>query len=499
MSALQELSRADILFLNWRDPGHPRAGGAEAYCFEIASRFAAAGAHVTHFSARYPGAAPRGTRDGVRMLRGGGTYGVYAAAARHLLGHRHGYDAVIDFQNGIPFFSPLFTPRWTADICVIHHVHQSQFDLMLPRPLNIVGRMLEKQAGSAVYRGRPVVVVSPSTLEGTRRELGFHNPIYIVPNGSPPAATSDNPASTPRSDTPTLAVVSRLMPQKRIDLLVRAMPQLACRIPDLRLDIAGEGPELGALRDLAEDLGVADITHFHGHVSEEAKQRLLAGAWLTVVPSAAEGWGLTVIEANAAGTPTLAYDVPGLRDAVRPGHNGWLLPPEGDLADGVAAALETLAEPAARARAATRCRSWAAAFSWDDSAERLAAVVLEEIRRTRRHQRSRRRPSDLTVVGRFRAEDAEDAAATEAALERVLRQTDTWVRDGDRFHLLLHGCDEVRALRALHRLGVHAPELTLASRQDVLVGTSGLDGADGTEGADDLFPDRRRGFGGGTS
>ncbi|AVZ71207.1 hypothetical protein SLUN_02105 [Streptomyces lunaelactis] len=85
------------------------------------------------------------------------------AAARHLMRHRHAYDAVIDFQNGIPFFSPLFTPRWTADICVIHHIHQQQFDVRFRWPLNMLGRGLEKQLSRRVYQGRPVVVVSPST------------------------------------------------------------------------------------------------------------------------------------------------------------------------------------------------------------------------------------------------------------------------------------------------------------------------------------------------
>ena len=462
MTALDQLAHAEVLFLNWRDPSHPQAGGAEAYCFEIARRFSDAGAHLTLFSARHPGSAPSSRWQGMRIVRGGGTFGVYPAAARHLLSHRHAYDAVVDFQNGIPFFSPLFTPRWTAGICVIHHVHQDQFDLRFQWPLNVAGRLMEKQLSRRVYRGRPMVVVSPSTREGTRRELGFENPIYIVPNGSPHLA----PPPITRSATPSLAVVSRLVPQKRVDLLIGALPELLRRHPDIRLDVGGAGEELGALRELAARLGVTRAVTFHGRVSEEHKQELLARAWLTVVPSVAEGWGLAVIEANELGTPAVAYDVPGLRDAVRHGVNGWLLPTETPLAQGIGEALDELGEPAARERKAARCRAWADRFSWDRSAEKLAGVVLEEMRRVRRHRRSRRRPSDLTVVGSFRAVDAD---AMERALARSLRQTDTWSREGDAFRLLLHGCDEVRALDALSRIDVNEPELTLASRQDVLV------------------------------
>ncbi|MEU6932448.1 glycosyltransferase family 4 protein [Streptomyces sp. NPDC046374] len=464
-TALARLARMDIAFLNWRDPWHPDAGGAEAYAHEIARRFSAAGAHVTFVSSRYPGSRAREYRDGMRIVRGGGTFGVYAAAAAHLLRNRHAYDAVVDFQNGIPFFSPLFTPRWTADVCVIHHVHQHQFDVRFRWPMNAVGRFLEKQVSRTVYRGRPVVVVSPSTREGARRELGFGNTLHIVPNGRP-AGAPDAPDGA-RSETPALTVVSRLMPQKRVDLLVRAMPALLRRIPALRVDVCGDGPELAALKELASRLGVASAVVFHGRVSDARRAELFHHAWLTVVPSVAEGWGLTVIEANAVGTPALAYDVPGLRDAIQPGVNGRLLDPSADLADGVAAALAELADPAARALAAARCRAWAAAFSWDASAERLAQVLLEELRRIHRHRRSRRGPNDLAVLGRFTAPDAE---AVERAARDGLRQTDVWRREGDSFQVLLHGCDEVQALAALARLGVRDASVALAGGRDVLVG-----------------------------
>ncbi|MFE9773607.1 glycosyltransferase family 4 protein [Streptomyces sp. NPDC005931] len=476
MTALDHIGAADLLLLNWRDPSHPAAGGAEAYCYEIARRFVDAGAGVTLFTARHPGSAESEVSDGIRIVRHGGAFGVYAAAARHLVRHRHAYDAVIDFQNGIPFFSPLFTPRWTADICVIHHIHQDQFDLRFRWPLNVVGRILEKDISRWVYQGRPVVVVSPSTREGTRRSLGFGNPIYIVPNGGPgPAAARQAlpryPAPGSPGDRPVITVVSRMVPHKRIDLLIRALPELLSHRPDLRVDMCGDGEELPSLRRLAEHLGVAEAVDFHGHVTEERKRELLAGAWVTVVPSVAEGWGLTVLEANAVGTPGVAYDVPGLRDAVQHGRTGWLLPAEAKLADGVLAALAELEDPRARERMAQQCHAWSTRFSWDDSAERLAAVVVEEWQRTRRHRRSRRRTSDLTVLVRFQAPDAD---AMEHTIERLLRGTDGWSRHGDTFRLLLHGCDEVRVLGALRRLGVpdSAVSLTgLAHRQDLLVGS----------------------------
>lgn len=462
MTALEHLARTDVLFLNWRDPAHPQAGGAEAYCFEIARRLARSGARVTLFTARFPGSRPMEWTDGVRVLRGGGAYGVYPSAARHLLRNRHTYDAVVDFQNGIPFFSPLFTPRWTADVCVIHHIHQKQFDLFFRWPMNSVGRLLEKQISRVVYRGHAIVAVSPSTRAGVRAELGFRNPVYLVPNGSP------GPSTVPvaRAATPTIAVVTRMTPQKRVDLLLRALPALRERWPGLRVDLAGDGGELPNLRALARTLGLDSSVTFHGHVTEERKRALLGGAWLTVVPSVAEGWGLTVIEANSMGTPAVAFDVPGLRDAVRQGHNGWLVPDGGSLSAALTTALTELSDADARDRADRRCRAWSARFSWDDSAERLAQVILEEAGRVRRHRRSRRRTSDLTVLTWFRSPNGDHV---ERALKTLLRETDRWTREGDVFQLLLHGCDELRAFQALRRLGVPDAAFRLAHRREELV------------------------------
>jgi hypothetical protein len=173
-----------------------------------------------------------------------------------------------------------------------------------------------------------------------------------------------------------------------------------------------------------------------------------------------------VIEANALGTPAVAYDVPGLRDAIQHGRTGWLLAPDANLAEGIAEALCELGDRAARERMADKCRAWTDGFSWADSAERLACVVLEEMRRTYRRRRTRRRPSDLSVVAAFRVADGD---AMERAMRRDLRQTDCWIRRRDAFRVLLHGCDEVRALKVLRRLGVNETAVNLANRQDVLV------------------------------
>jgi glycosyltransferase involved in cell wall biosynthesis len=464
MSALEQLAGSRILFLNWRDLGNPAAGGAEVYTEQIARRFARAGALLTLFTSTYDNAPPHDWANGYLVVREGGRFGVYRAAARHLRKNRHQYDAVVDFQNGIPFFAPLWTPASTPVVCVVHHVHQAQFDLYFRWPLNHVGRYLEGRATRRVYRGRPFVAVSTSTRAEMRRQLGLRGPVHIVPNGIPALP----PSQASRSATPAIAVVTRLVPHKQLHLLVQAVPDLLRRWPDLRVDIAGTGPDRDRLVALVRQLGLERAVTLPGWVSDQDKADLLSRAWLTVAPSLAEGWGLTVLEANSLGVPAVAYDVPGLRDAVRAGRTGWLAPAGSDLAVPLARALDELGDPARAAVFAAQARGWAARFSWDASAQRLAHALLAEMRYRELGGASVRQTIDLATVASWPPGDLDDA---EQRLRKGLRLTDAISRDQNGLYVLLTGCDEVGAARALQRAQVSPARLRLATTSWVLSGT----------------------------
>ena len=182
MSALERLSGRRILFLDWRDLSNPAAGGAESYSGEIASRFSRSGAEVTLFTSSYDGAAACDRAHQYLVIRRGGRCGVYLAAARYLRRHGYIYDAIVDFHNGIPFFAPLWAPAQPV-VCVVRHVHQAQFDLYFPWPLNLAARMLEGRISRRIYSGRSLVAVSRSTLAEMRHRLGFREQIYLVPDG----------------------------------------------------------------------------------------------------------------------------------------------------------------------------------------------------------------------------------------------------------------------------------------------------------------------------
>ena len=408
--AVGRLAGRHVVFLNWRDLDHPQAGGAELFCQSVAARFAAAGVRVTLLTARPPGLPALAAADGVVIRRGGGAFGVYPSALlrlARLARSAGGIDAVVDCQNGIPFFSPLVLPARIPVVQVLHHVHQKQFPLFFPGPVARVGQLLEAPGSRWVYRRRPLAAVSPSTRDEARTVLGLPGPRFLVPNGVTPAtaaaAAGPSQALTP---TPSIVCVGRQVPHKRLHLLIEAIPALAARHPGLVVHLVGDGPDRERLAARAAELGVDQggpestaVLRWHGHTDAATRDALLAGAWLTVNPSHGEGWGLSVLEANALGVPAVAFRVPGLRDAVRDGETGWLVDGPARLADTVDAALTELRDPARAATLRGGARRWAAGFRWEATAALLASVVDAELARGGR--RDRRRLDTAVTLARF--------------------------------------------------------------------------------------------------
>jgi len=377
-----------VAVVNWRDPWHPAAGGAERYAWELARRLAARGARVRYVTCRAPrrgGDGRRGERgrkrvDGVRFARMGGRFTVYPLVLAWMAARLRPFDVVIDCQNGIPFFTPLALPRRVPVFCVVHHVHDAQFGLYFPAWLARLGRFLEGPVSRWVYRRHAFVVVSPSTLRAVRDRLGWDGPTYVVPNGAVTPAPTQVDGLPERGD-PELVCVTRLVPHKRTRRLLDLAEGLVARYPGMRVNIVGDGPERAALAAEVASRGLGDTVTLHGYVSEDVKTALVARADLHLSASQGEGWGLSVIEAAAHGVPTVAYDVDGLRDAVRDGVTGWLAAPDEPLTDTVERALKELDDPLRREQVADACRQWASAFDWERTTDRMARLLTAAVHR----------------------------------------------------------------------------------------------------------------------
>ncbi|MGH9894170.1 MAG: glycosyltransferase, partial [bacterium] len=306
-----------VLFLNWRDIRNPDAGGAEMVTHEVARRWVEQGHEVHLLTSRFRGAPRVETIDGVRVRRVGRLRtGTFHLAVQLYLGRLNGFDAVVDEINTIPFFTPLWRRRLPPTVALIHQLAADVWNAEMPGPIARIGRRMEPTL-LRLYEDMPVTTVSDSTREDLVG-LGLKN-VTVIPNGRdevPDLSGIDKEA------VPTFLFVGRLSLNKRPDHAVRAFREIKRLIPNARLWLIGDGPMRRRLRrDLPEG---AELL---GRVSREELYVRMARAHCLLVPSVREGWGLVVIEANAAGTPAVGYRVPGVRDSIRHGETGLLASP----------------------------------------------------------------------------------------------------------------------------------------------------------------------------
>jgi glycosyltransferase involved in cell wall biosynthesis len=352
--------------MNWQDRLNPQAGGAEAHLHEIFGRLAARGHQVTLLVSGWPGAAQREVVDGLDVHRVGGRYTYNLLAPRYYrkVFRDRPLDVVIEDLNKVP----LFTPWWVGRplVLLVHHLFGETAFQEAPWPIAAATWLLERPIGR-VYRDLPVEAVSRSTAEDLITRGIAADRIAVIPNGVDLDFYHPDPLE-PRYTAPTLLYLGRLKRYKRVDLILRALARLRGTGVEARLIIAGQGDAAPALRQLCSDLGLSDLVEMPGFVSEEAKRQYFRKAWVHLLTSPKEGWGITNLEAAACGTPTVASDSPGLRDSVVDGTTGFLVP-HGDL-DALTERLRQLIEdPALRARLGIQARAFAERFSWERAAD----------------------------------------------------------------------------------------------------------------------------------
>ena len=361
-------SPSGVVIFNWRDLLHPEGGGSELYVEQVAAGLAARGHRVTLFCAAHDNAPADETRGDVRIVRRGGRLSVYLHAALHQLTGRLGdHDVVIDVQNGMPFLSRLYTRR--PVVVLVHHVHREQWPVVFGPRFARLGWWVESRLAPLVYRSARYVAVS----DVTRRELvalGVRaDAVSVIHNGTAPA-----PATvTSRSTTPTLCVLGRLVPHKRIEIAIETLAALTGEMPELTLDIVGHGYWDEQLRTRAADLRVADRVTFHGFVDEQTKHEILARSWVLAVPSLKEGWGLSVMEAALHHVPAVAFaSSGGLTESIADGVTGALAD---DAAGFLAEVRDLLADGSARERLGAAAAAHALTFTWQATADAFAEVV----------------------------------------------------------------------------------------------------------------------------
>lgn len=379
-----------MLIKQWRDTRHPEHGGSEVYVERVAEGLAARGWRVTCLTATSAGLPAREDRGGVRYVRRGNRMTVYLWGLVLQLGRRLGRpDVTIDVQNGIPFASTLVTRR--PVVTLVHHVHEAQWPLILRPAMARIGWWIESAVAPLLYRRCRYVTVSQRSREELV-ELGIDaDRISIVHNGVDESLRLDRTPT--KAVRPTLVVLGRLVPHKRVEHAIEVVAELAEEIAGLELWIVGRGYWRPHLEQFVAERDLTERVTFHGFVDEERRRQLLGEAWLQLIPSVQEGWSLVVMEAASQATPTVAYAAAGgVANAVVDGETGVLVD---DLAAMTQATRRLLTSPDDLATLGRAAQRRAAGFTWHQTADdwdQLLRLATRELPERTRHGRADARP-----------------------------------------------------------------------------------------------------------
>jgi glycogen(starch) synthase len=356
-----------VLHLGFEDPLMPGAGGGSLRTHETNRRLVGADYRVTVLTTRYPGFAD-GLYDGVHYVHVG--YGKGRNRLTRLIGYVVGLPAAVRAHRGFdlvvedffPPFSSMAVPLWSGlpTVGLVQWLHAGEKARQYRLPFHLVERV-------AVRTHRRLIAVSVGTAERLlAMNPGAH--VDVVGNGVDPALLRE----PPQLGRDVLFIGRLELVGKGLDLLLRAWAQ-ACHHVDAQLVVAGSGPDEAKVRDLVRRLGISDRVRFPGWVGGREKAELLNGSRLVAVPSRQETFGMVAVEALAAATPVIAFDIPCLREVV-PSDCGWLIDPF-DIGAFAGQLIAVYDDAERLLRAGRRGREFAAAgFDWDLLADQQARV-----------------------------------------------------------------------------------------------------------------------------
>ncbi|MEM2146877.1 MAG: glycosyltransferase family 4 protein [Candidatus Jordarchaeaceae archaeon] len=359
-----------LLIINWRDIKNPEAGGAEIHLHELFKRIAQRGHQVTLLASRYKGCKEEEITDGIRVIRIGTIFtfpfSVFLFYITKFGFRKNNFDFVIDDISKIPVFTPLYVKK--PIIAIMHHIHGKTLFKELPFFMAVFAYICEWLM-PFFYKKIPIITVS----ESTRNELILRgipkNNIEIIYNG----VNHELYVPGKKSEKPLIIYVGRVKKYKQLEDLIKAFSIIKNSGESIELVIAGRGDYHEELKDFVKKIGI-DSVKIYRNITEQEKINILQKGWIYAITSMKEGWGLSVIEANACGTPIIAYRVPGLKDAVKNGQTGFLVKNR-DIKE-LANTIEMLvSNTELRKKLTNSTTEWAKNFDWNKSSEKFLQLL----------------------------------------------------------------------------------------------------------------------------
>lgn len=357
-----------VLWLSWKDLKHPTAGGAEYYTYHIAKRLSAIGWENYWICVEVEGEPKSEEIDGINIIRTGTKYTIFKEAKKI---YKSRFEGNIDIIIDVMIMRPFQAVKYAVEpvILLVHQLaRECWFMEQAPLPIALAGYLFLEKMWLKPYRNRPTIAVSKSTCKDLKR-WGFKN-IKIIYNGLNIKPLDAMPR---KRDRPTLIFLGRMSKAKKPMDAVRAFKIIREEIPECELWMVGEG----YLRAKIESMNISGLKVF-GRVSEKEKVRLLSQSHILLFPGVREGWGLTVMEANACWTPAIAYNVPGLCESIRHMETGILVP-KNDVRGMAEAAIQLLQDKRLYMNLCREARNWAGKFSWNKTAKEFKDFIEEII------------------------------------------------------------------------------------------------------------------------
>jgi glycosyltransferase involved in cell wall biosynthesis len=368
-----------ILFLAFRDANNPFNGGGDIYLSELARGCVNQGHDVTYVSSRFPGSKSEETINGVRVIRFGSAFNMVFLLFFHYFLHFRGrFDVVVeDVLSGprIPFFGSLYIKEHTIGIIFQRQkeLFQRQFSYPVAFAMSSVERLLV-----LAYR-RKAIVVDSLRVKKDLQTIGYKaNKMTVVHPGVPDSFLAQTGLPSFSERPLQVLCLTKLRRYKLIEDAILAIKNVRKNLPECQLVIAGRTNEIDPgyeeeLHNLVNRLNLNENVRFIKDETLEEKVELLASSRVLVLPSALEGFGMVVIEANAYGTPVVASDgVPA--DSALNGYNAIVVP-RNDIPAFSAAIFSLLTDKKRWNLMSHNSVEWATHFSWSSAVAKFLSVL----------------------------------------------------------------------------------------------------------------------------
>jgi len=353
-----------ILIFSWRDIKNPEAGGSELYFHELAKNWVKEGNKVYWLTSGFKNSKKNEIIDGVQIFRYGGQLTQYLFMPFiYWSKFKDKVDVIIDNENGIPYFTPLYSRK--PKVLHIHHVHKDIWFKELKFPLSWVGYLLEMKMMPLVYRGTRVMCLCKSSAEDILEEgISKRLPKYVAPG-----IEFVKYKKYPKNKKPTIIFLNRIKKYKGVKTFIDS----ARVLKNYNFWVVGGGSYLDEMKRYVKDNNLKNVKFF-GRVDEKKKHELLQRSWIFVNASHKEGWGIVIIEANYFGTPVIGTNAVGIKDAIIEGKTGLLF--ERDSSRDLAKKIDYLVKNKRKLNSLSKeAKKWAKRFSWDKMAKKYLKIL----------------------------------------------------------------------------------------------------------------------------